>query len=52
MWRWEIWGPGRGVRHEGGAPARPGAGGCGLWPVTGSMRVEVPGGNGEREGGR
>jgi hypothetical protein len=50
--RGKIGGPGSGVRCErgGGAPARPGAGG--LRPVSGAALVGVPGGDGERGGGR
>jgi hypothetical protein len=37
----------------GGAPARPGAGGHGLWPVSGTTHIRVPAATGkEREGER
>jgi hypothetical protein len=45
-------GPGSGARCE-AAPARPEAGGRGLWPASGAAHVVVPGDDGgNREGGR
>jgi hypothetical protein len=52
-WRVEICGPGQWHEARGGAPARPGAGGHGLWPVSGATHIRVPGATGkEREGER
>jgi hypothetical protein len=48
----KLGGLGSGLRHEGAAPARPKAGGCRLWLESGAAHVRVPGGDGEREGGR
>jgi hypothetical protein len=47
------WAAARGVIEGGGelAPARPGADGRRLRPVSGAAHVIVPGGDREREGG-